>query len=271
MKPKFGAELIASTLHSSNAHYGIGDAETEPKFGVGIIADECNESVKRMLLARFKKKYLDPHDMKLGSSQVITKQKLANNMDDIVAGYERYDTCANKPDTATLLTVIWPALAWIEMSADFVIFGPIEDPVLRRIKELILLSAPTFETLFYKEFTVTVVHRKKVCKFLNLPVLSHDEITDIYKYDLSIFSHTEGLKELTTHGKMVESDRMYKLKMNMIATGCTSDEIVRVQKYCRVVLDTIKYRLDYKKAKQELGISELMKKYEVGLKEVKNA
>lgn len=268
MKPKFGAELIASTLHSSNAHYGIGDAETEPKFGVGIIADECNESVKRMLLARFKKKYLNPHDMKLGSSQVITKQKLADSMDEIIAGYERYDACANKPDTSTLLTAVWPALAWIEMSADFIIFGPIEDPVLKRIKELILFGAPTFETIFYNEFTIAIVHRKKVCKFLNLPILSNDEIEDIYKYELSAFSHTEGLKELTTHGKTVENDRIYKLKMNMIAAGCTSDEIVRVQKYCRVVLDAIKYRLDYKKAKKELNISELMQKYGVGLKEV---
>lgn len=268
MKPKFGAELIASTLHSSNTHFGISNTE-EPKFGVGIIADECNDSVKRMLLTKFKKKYLDPHNMILGSSQVIAKQKLANNMDDIVAGYERYDACANKQDTSTLLTAIWPALAWIEMSADFVIFGPIEDPILKRVKELILFSAPTFETIFYNEFTLAIVHRKKVCKFLNLPVLSHDEISDIYKYDISVFSHTEGLKELTAHGKMVENDRIYKLSMNMIAVGCTSDEIVRVQKYCRVILDAIKYRLDYKKAKKELGISELMKKYEVGLKEVK--
>lgn len=268
MKPKFGAELIASTLYSSNTHFGISNTE-EPKFGVGIIADECNDSVKRMLLTKFKKKYLDPHNMILGSSQVIAKQKLANNMDDIVAGYERYDACANKPDTSTLLTAIWPALAWIEMSADFVIFGPIEDPVLKSIKELILLSAQTFETIFFHEFTIAVVHRKKVCKFLKLPVLSNDEIEDICRYDLSTFSHTEGLKELTSHGETVERSRIYKLVMNMITAGCTSDEIVRVQKYCRVILDAIKYRLDYKKAKQELGISEIMKKYGVGPKEEK--
>lgn len=267
MKPKFSTEMTNAII--SNAHYGIGNAEEEPKFGVGIIADECNDSVKRMLLTRFKKKYLDPQNMKLGSSLVITKQKLKDNMDDTIAAYERYEASANKPDTATLLTAVWPALAWIEMSADFVIFGPIEDPVLKRVKELILFSAPTFETIFYNEFTLAIVHRKKVCKFLNLPVLSHDEIADIYKYDLSAFSHTEGLKELTTHGKTVENDRIYKLKMSMIATGCASDEIVRVQKYCRVVLDAIKYRLDYKKARKELGISELMKKYGVGLKEEK--
>lgn len=55
----------------------------------------------------------------------------------------------------------------------------------------------------------------------------------------------------------------------MITAGCTSDEIVRGQKYCRVVLDAIKYQFDYKKAKKELGISELMKKYGLGLKEEK--
>jgi hypothetical protein len=252
---------------SKTSFFGIG--EMEPSFGVGIIADECNESIGRMLVSRFKKKYLDPHNMKLGTFHLATKQKLADDMDDVVAAYNRYDAPANKPDTVSLLTTVWPVLAWTEMSADFVIFGPIEDPILKKIKELILLSAQTFETIFYHEFTIAVVHRRKVYKFLNLPILSNDEITDICKYDLSVFSHTEGLKELTSHGEAVERSRMYKLTMNMISAGCTSDEIVRVQKYCRVILDSIKCRLDYKKAKQELGISELMKKYGVSLKEEK--
>lgn len=59
----------------------------------------------------------------------------------------------------------------------------------------------------------------------------------------------------------IEAGKISNLIVRMGNQGATRDEILSALKYSMVVFDSAKHDLDWKKAREELGIGELEKKY----------
>lgn len=69
--------------------------------------------------------------------------------------------------------------------------------------------------------------------------------------------------------KLIETDRAhilivgkaYQLVLDMAEKGATKKELQRAVRYLWVCIDAMKYKLDYCRAKEDFGISELCRKY----------
>jgi len=249
---------------------------------ISIIADECNESTERMLVDNFFKDIVYA-SAKLNDSSVrikhnhITCSSLKEHLDGLrtAASATRRDlafaTLAmgfidsenNPADEASMLAPLWETLLDLESNCDVIIFGPIADPLLRLLKEMILTAVPTLETVFYNQFTMVVLKKQRMRDILNpkFPILTDTEIEDIKRYCEMVEPLMAG-KCLTPYMKKVEINRLRRLRKAMLgSTEVTSEELARFYKYNWVILNGIKYILDWSTAKTDLRIPELMAKY----------
>lgn len=252
------------------------------RVGLSIIAEECNESTERMIVDNFFKDIVYASS-KLNDSLVrikhnhITCSSLKEHLDDLrtnasatrrslasaslVMGLK---TSNDDPtNEASMLAPLWSTLFHLESDCDVVIFGPIANPILRLLKELILTAVPTLETVFCNEFTMVVLKKQRVRDILNpkFPVLTDSEIEDVKRYCEMVEPLMAG-KYLTPYMKKVEMNRLRRLRKAMLgSTEVTSGELSRFYKYNWVILNGIKYNLDWSTAKTNLGIPDLMAKY----------
>lgn len=255
---------------------------TDPrkKVRLSIIADECSDSTEQSLanilwtevlrpktdghikVKKVTRSLLDDHLKGLQLSVNHLQRGLSATM--ISDGAKKDVNKDVNKDEATLLSSLWSALYSLETECDVVIFGPIDDPILKLLKNMILAAVPTVETVLCKEYTMAILKKRRMRDFINpkFPILTDDEIKAIKRYNIGVAPFPDG-KLLTPYMKTVKINQLRRLRMAMIdsPTGCTSDEIVRFRKYCTVILDGIRYNLDWTKAEYELGIDELKEKY----------
>ena len=78
---------------------------------------------------------------------------------------------------------------------------------------------------------------------------------------ISKYALEPGNEEMTRQRHSLEMGLCHKLLLVLPKRGAGKDEIIRVVKYYIVALDSMKYRLDWRKAKADFGIDELLKKY----------
>lgn len=95
-----------------------------------------------------------------------------------------------------------------------------------------------------------------------LPVGQHGEL--IKSFDPKTYAYEGDMRYwslmLPTRRKM-ELQKVSKLIFNMGMIGCSQTEIVDAIRYSMVVIDSIKYCLNWKQAKTDFHIDELMEKY----------
>lgn len=68
-------------------------------------------------------------------------------------------------------------------------------------------------------------------------------------------------RHITPRYKQTEMGNVSNMITDMTIRGATNDELIRAVKYSMVVIDSEKHHLDYKQAKDDLGISALQKRY----------
>jgi hypothetical protein len=99
-------------------------------------------------------------------------------------------------------------------------------------------------------------------KVNSLPVGHHGEL--IESFDPKIYAYDGDMKYcpllLPTRRKR-ELQKVSKLIFNMGMVGCSQPELVDAIRYSMVVIDSIKNYLNWKKAKADFHIDELMEKY----------
>lgn len=85
---------------------------------------------------------------------------------------------------------------------------------------------------------------------------------DVGDFDyISEYSSPDRDSAMTSRRHSLETGLCHKLLLTLPVRNATKDELLRVVKYYIVALDGIKWKLDWKKAKADLGIDELRKKY----------
>lgn len=252
------------------------------RVGLSIIADESNVATERMIIDTFFKDIVGTKLSRNGywikvNHKHITCSSLKEHLDSVrtsasalrrglastalAKGFESlsYD----QTNEASMLTPLWSTLYDLETNCDVVIFGPIADPILRLLKEMILTAVPTWETVFCKQFTMVVLKKQRMRDILNpkFPVLTDAEIEDVKRYCEMVEPLMTG-KYLTPYMKKVEINRLRRLRTAMLgSTEVTSEELSRFYKYNWVILNGIKYNLDWSTSKTDLEIPELMAKY----------
>lgn len=77
------------------------------------------------------------------------------------------------------------------------------------------------------------------------------------------YPYYDGMKMLTEKGRQAQLGKVSNLIADMITKNATEGEFVRVVKYSMVLMDAIKYKLDYKRAYTDYDITELTKKYRI--------
>ena len=68
-------------------------------------------------------------------------------------------------------------------------------------------------------------------------------------------------ENLSENAHKLLTGKAYNLVFRLVNMNGTREEIDRTIRYFFIILDARKHRLDWRKAKKELGISELEKKY----------
>ena len=68
-------------------------------------------------------------------------------------------------------------------------------------------------------------------------------------------------ENLSENAHRLLTGKAYNLVFRLVNLGGTREEIDRCVRFFFIMLDARKHRLDWRKAKKELGISELEKKY----------
>lgn len=90
---------------------------------------------------------------------------------------------------------------------------------------------------------------------------------DYYNYARRSSSHIDryplpkGESVITKNQRQKEIGIISKLMTNMIKKNASEFSLINVTNYSRVVIDAIKYKLDYKKAYEDYGIAGLKKAY----------
>lgn len=252
------------------------------RVGLSIIADECDEATEMMIIDTF---FKDIVGTKLGrndywikvKSKRVTCSSLKKHLDSVrtdasalrrglastalAKGFE--PSSYDQTNEASMLTPLWSTLYDLETNCDVVIFGPIADPILRLLKEMVLTAVHTWETVFCKQFTMVVLKKQRIRDMVNpkFPILTDAEIEDVKCYCERVEPLMAG-KYLTLYMKKVEINRLRRLRTAMLgSTEVTSEELARFYKYNWVILNGIKYNLDWSTSKTNLGIPELMAKY----------
>lgn len=94
-----------------------------------------------------------------------------------------------------------------------------------------------------------------------LPVGQNGEL--IKSFDPKTYAYDENKFWfwMTPTKRNKELQRVSKLIFNMGIIGCSQTELVDAIRYSMVVIDSIKYCLNWKQAKTDFHINELMEKY----------
>ena len=74
----------------------------------------------------------------------------------------------------------------------------------------------------------------------------------------------EGMKKMTAHGKGTQMGLVSNLITDMTIRGASNEELSRAVRHSMVVIDAEKHGLNYRQSAKDMGISQLMKKYQGG-------
>jgi len=74
----------------------------------------------------------------------------------------------------------------------------------------------------------------------------------------------EGMKRMTAHGKGTQMGVVSNLITDMTIRGASNEELSRAVRHSMVVIDAEKHGLNYRQSAKDMGITQLMKKYQGG-------
>ena len=92
--------------------------------------------------------------------------------------------------------------------------------------------------------------------------LSYEDAGEIRDFDPKTqYPYTPNTREMTEKQMDIELTRITGLIVKMTTKGASKEELTRVIKYSMVVIDAMKYRLNWRQSFRDYNITELYLKY----------
>lgn len=242
---------------------------------VAIIVDKLDIKTKKTLMRKLNR-FLDhiPGDLHASCAcQITSDYYIKNEM-------EKTQYTEIEAGPRTMLNVLWNDLEYIDNNIDVVILGPTySDSNLQLYMSTLPYAIPTILWPFHsivegsdikteiRSFVIGIVSRNKIHYLLEnqkLPKFSDDSVRKILDYDqwdVIKYSSDDGTF-LTGKQKLLETNRLLRLLRALITDKKRDDsQFLNLAKYGAVLRYGVRYEVDYKSAREDLGINELIREY----------